>query len=263
MSQEHNELAALSQALKKTLERKRHLGQRRAGRGPSAPSPEAPAAPIDVDPGPESVASQTQAAPASPESQTTMAGGCLNLDQLERAAGQCQACPLHKGRNNPVFSDGNPGPGGILFLGETPSDQDSSTGTPFSGPPGQLLTDIIEKGMGLSRQQVTITPMVKCPTPGGRAPTGDEAKLCAPILQRQLELVNPGVLVALGEGPANFLLARKSPLAELRNQNFEAQGRQVVATFHPSQLLQDPAKKRDCWADIQRAMAAAGVKKPS
>ncbi len=263
MSQEQNELAALSQALKKTMDRKRHLGQRRAGRGPCAPSPGAPAAKIDVAPEPVANQPQPQALPASPESQTTMARECLSLDQLERAASRCQACPLHKGRHNPVFSDGNPGPGGILFLGEAPSDADNRTGIPFSGPPGQLLTDIIVKGMGLSRPQVTITPMVKCPTPDGRAPTGEQVELCAPILLRQLELVNPRVLVPLGQGPANFLLARKSTLAELRNQIFESQGRQIVATFHPDQLLQEPAKKRDCWADIQRAMGAAGIKKPS
>ncbi|MCP5020451.1 MAG: uracil-DNA glycosylase [bacterium] len=263
MSQEQNELAALSQALKKTMERKRHLGQRRVGRGPCTASPRATTAKIDATPVPVAHLAQPQVLPASPESQTTMARECLNLDQLERAASRCQACPLHKGRHNPVFSDGNPGPGGILFLGEAPSDADNSTGTPFSGPPGQLLTDIIVKGMGLNRQQVTITPMVKCPTPGGRAPAGEEVELCAPILRRQLELVNPRVLIPLGQGPANFLLARKSPLAELRNQIFESQGRQIVATFHPGQLLQDPAKKRDCWADIRRAMAAADIKKPS
>ncbi len=257
MTQEQNELAALSQALKNTLERKRLLGQRRASRGPrvSQAQPASAQSPAPSEPSPV----ETQASP--PMSQTDMAQACLNLEQLAQATARCQACPLHQGRNRPVFSEGTPGPGGILFLGEAPSEGDNSTGTPFSGPPGQLLTDIIVKGMGLSRQQVTITHLVKCPTPAGRAPSTQEIESCAPILNRQLELVNPRVLVPLGQGPANFLLGQKSPLAELRNQQFEAQGRQIVPTFHPAQLLEDPARKRDCWSDIQRAMGAAGIKK--
>ncbi|MBL4769761.1 MAG: uracil-DNA glycosylase, partial [Planctomycetes bacterium] len=189
------------------------------------------------------------------------AAACPDLEHLALASAQCQACSLHTGRQQPVFGEGRPDPGGILFMGESPSPEDNASGTPFSGPSGQLLTDIIVKGMGLSRQQVHITCLVKCPTPGGRAASPEEISMCSPILQRQLELLAPGVLVPLGAGPANFLLGKNAGLAELRDQIFEPHGRRIVPTHHPAQLLQEPAKKRECWADIQRAMAAAGIKK--
>jgi DNA polymerase len=183
------------------------------------------------------------------------------MGQLRQAAGTCQACALHAGREKPVFADGEPEAGAILFLGSAPSAEDNPTGIPYSGPAGQLLTDIIEKGMGLDRGRVSITHLVKCPTPGGRAPSDTEIGLCAPWLQRQLELASPSVLIPLGQVPANFLVGSKADLEELRDQVFERLGRRVVPTYEPAQLLLEPEKKRACWSDIQRAMAAAGLKK--
>ena len=272
MSDAHDELAALTLALQKTVSRRGRLGARRLAPGAPAPSQ------IETEPAttpPSPVASSTPAtepapgatpAPpmaSTPASQAALAAGCPNLEQLGQATAHCQACALHQGREKPVFSQGATGPGQILFLGSSPSAEDNRSGMPFSGPPGQLLTDIIQKGMGLDRQRVTITHLVKCPTPDGRAPSDEEISLCAPWLQRQLELVAPAVLIPLGQAPANFLLGTKAPLQEIRNQVYQRLGRSIVPTFAPSELLQEPAKKRDCWADIQRAMAAAGIaKKP-
>jgi uracil-DNA glycosylase family 4 len=267
MSAENDELAALAQALHKSVQRRQRFGIRRSSPGPAAPaSPHIESQPAQgqaPQPPPALTADASAAQPLqpTPADQTAKALACLNTEQLSLAAGQCQACTLHTGRQQPVFSDGAPEPGHILFLGESPSPEDNRTGNPFSGPAGQLLTDIIVKGMGLDRQKVTITHLMKCPTPGGRAPSDEEIALCSPWFQRQLDLASPAVLVPLGALPSNFLLGTNSPLAEIRDQVFERQGRQIVPTFSPAQLLQEAAKKRDCWSDIQRAMAAADTKK--
>ena len=191
-----------------------------------------------------------------------VAAKCLSLEQLRGAVAGCQACSLGQTRTQTVFADGSAQPGGIFFVGEAPGADEDRTGVPFVGKAGQLLTDIINKGMGLRRDQVTIANVLKCRPPGNRDPLPEEKELCTPFLDRQIELVQPAVIVALGTHAAQHLLGTNAPISALRGQIHARKGLQVVPTFHPAFLLRNPERKRDCWLDIQLAMKAANLPLP-
>ena len=127
---------------------------------------------------------------------------------------------------------------------------------------GALLTDIITKGMGLARERVYIANVLKCRPPDNRDPTPEEKTLCTPWLDRQIELVNPAVLIPLGRHAAGHVLKTDSSLGRLRGRVHTALGRKVVPTYHPSYLLRNPADKKACWQDIQIAMAELGLAGP-
>ena len=134
---------------------------------------------------------------------------------------------------------------------------------PFVGRAGALLTDIITKGMGLPREEVYIANVVKCRPPENRDPSAVEKATCTPWLDRQIELVDPAVLIPLGRHAAGHVLQSEASMGALRGRVHAAGGRKVVPTFHPAYLLRSPSQKKECWADIQLAMAELGLARPS
>jgi DNA polymerase len=146
-----------------------------------------------------------------------------------------------------------------MFVGEGPGGDEDLQGEPFVGRAGQLLTEIITKGMKLRRQDVYIANVVKCRPPGNRNPEPDEIARCMPFLSRQIELVQPRVIVALGTFAAQTLLDVKTPITRMRGTWHDYRGVKVMPTFHPAYLLRSPGEKRLVWADIKLVMGELGL----
>lgn len=180
-----------------------------------------------------------------------------DLSSLDADAQSCTKCGLHEGRTNVVFGVGNPN-AELMFVGEAPGADEDLQGEPFVGRAGKLLTKIIEDGMKLKRDQVYIANVLKCRPPGNRNPVPDEVETCSPYLIRQIELIKPKVMVALGSFAAKTLLDTTTNISALRGQlhpfklsdNFEKPPR-VMPTYHPAYLLRNPNAKRDVWEDIK------------
>jgi uracil-DNA glycosylase len=167
--------------------------------------------------------------------------------------GDCTRCKLHAGRTKLVFGVGSPD-ARLMFVGEGPGADEDEQGIPFVGRAGQLLTQII-KAMGFERDQVYIANVVKCRPPGNRNPEPDEIEQCEPFLVRQIEAIEPEVIVALGKFAAQTLLRSTTPITRLRGE-FHRFGRvDLMPTFHPSYLLRNPAAKREVWDDMKKVMA--------
>jgi DNA polymerase len=181
------------------------------------------------------------------------------LQMIRDEIGDCTRCALHKGRNKIVFADGDPS-ARLMFVGEGPGADEDAQGLPFVGRAGQLLNNMIA-AMGLTREQVYIANVVKCRPPGNRTPESDEANTCTPFLFRQIDVVRPQVLVALGATAATYLLGHRQPLAGLRGRVHAFRGMQLIVTYHPAFLLRDPRQKKEAWADLQMAMRELGLKK--
>jgi DNA polymerase len=190
------------------------------------------------------------------------AQACSDLPSLRAAVAACTACSLCKTRTQTVFMDGT-GKVPVMFIGEAPGANEDQQGVPFVGRAGELLTDIITKGMKLRREDVVIANVLKCRPPENRDPTDVEKVLCTPWLDRQIELVNPRVLIPLGAHAAKHVLnVPAAPLGALRARVHERGGRKIVPTFHPAYLLRSPAEKTECWKDIQLAMTELGMAIP-
>ena len=183
------------------------------------------------------------------------------LQLIRDEIGDCTRCALHKGRNKLVFADGDPN-ARLMFVGEGPGADEDAQGVPFVGRAGQLLNNMIT-AMGLKREQVYIANIVKCRPPGNRTPEPDEANICTQFLFRQIDVVRPQVLVALGATAATYLLGSRQPLAGLRGRVHAYRGSQLIVTYHPAYLLRDPRQKKEAWADLQIAMRELGLKSPS
>jgi uracil-DNA glycosylase family 4 len=175
--------------------------------------------------------------------------------------GDCTRCALHKGRNKLVFADGSP-EARLMFVGEGPGADEDAQGLPFVGRAGQLLNNMIG-AMGLQREEVYIANVVKCRPPGNRTPEPEEANTCSPFLFRQIDVVRPEVIVALGATAATYLLGQRQPLAGLRGRVHSFRGAKLIVTYHPAFLLRDPRQKKEAWADLQIAMRELGLKAPS
>jgi uracil-DNA glycosylase len=171
--------------------------------------------------------------------------------------GDCTRCKLHKGRNKIVFADGDP-KAKLVFVGEGPGRDEDMQGLPFVGRAGKLLTQMIE-AMGLQRGDVYICNVVKCRPPENRLPEPDEIKTCSPFLLRQLDVVDPQVIVALGACAAQTLLQTTRGISHFRGQWQEFGGRKLMATYHPAYLLRNPPAKADVWKDLQMVMAELGL----
>ena len=182
-----------------------------------------------------------------------------SLLKIRDDIGDCTRCKLHKGRNKIVFADGNP-KAKLIFVGEGPGRDEDMQGLPFVGRAGKLLTSMIE-AMGLQRQDVYICNVVKCRPPENRLPEPDEIKTCSPFLLRQLEVVDPQVIVALGACAAQTLLQTTRGISHFRGQWQEFRGRKLMATYHPAYLLRNPPAKADVWKDLQMVMAELGLKR--
>ena len=139
----------------------------------------------------------------------------------------------------------------LMFVGEAPGADEDRLGEPFVGRAGQLLTDIIEKGLLMRRQDVFIGNINRCRPPGNRVPDPDESIVCKPFLLREVAVVRPKVIVVLGAHAAQNLLDTKTPISKLRGHFHDYLGVKVMPTFHPAYLLRDPHKKREVWEDMK------------
>jgi uracil-DNA glycosylase len=165
--------------------------------------------------------------------------------------GDCTRCKLHKlGRTQVVFGVGNPD-ADLMFVGEAPGADEDAQGIPFVGRAGQLLTKIIE-AIGLRREDVYIANVIKCRPPGNRNPEQDEVDTCEPFLFRQIDVVRPKVIVALGTFAARTLLRTLDPISRLRGRVYDYRGAKLIPTFHPAYLLRNPASKREVWDDMKK-----------
>ncbi|HTS38488.1 MAG TPA: uracil-DNA glycosylase [Candidatus Solibacter sp.] len=195
------------------------------------------------------------------------------LRLIREDLGDCTRCKLHKqGRKQIVFGVGNPN-AELMFVGEGPGADEDAQGEPFVGRAGQLLNNMI-KAMGLRRENVYIANVVKCRPPGNRTPERDECETCSPFLMRQIAVIKPKVIVALGAVAAKNLLAINAPMAELRGRFYDFmpagarpdpswQGARLAVTYHPAFLLRDPRQKGEAWKDLQMVMKYLGLKPPA
>ena len=176
-----------------------------------------------------------------------------SLEQLRAVIGDCQRCKLCSGRTNIVFGVGNPR-ARLMFVGEGPGRDEDLQGEPFVGRAGQLLTDIITKGMGLRREDVYIANVVKCRPPDNRNPEPDEVARCEPFLKKQIDLIRPEIIVGLGKFAVQTLLQSKLPITKLRGNWHSYHGIKLMPTFHPAYLLRNPADKKLVWEDIKKVI---------
>jgi uracil-DNA glycosylase family 4 len=180
------------------------------------------------------------------------------LPDLRAAIGECTRCKLAPHRTHLVFGVGSPR-AELVFVGEAPGRDEDLRGEPFVGRAGQLLTEIITKGMKLRREDVYIANIIKCRPPQNRNPEPDEIAACEPFLVRQLALIGPKVIVALGTFAAQTLLKTRTPITRLRGVWADYHGIPLMPTFHPAYLLRNPAEKRLVWEDVQQVMRALGL----
>jgi uracil-DNA glycosylase family 4 len=183
------------------------------------------------------------------------------LELVRAEIGDCTRCPLaYAGRHTIVFGDGDPNTR-LMFVGEGPGADEDATGLPFVGKAGQLLNNMIG-AMGLRREEVYIANIVKCRPPSNRTPEFIEATTCSQFLLKQIDIVRPEVIVALGATAATYLLGVRQSLASLRGRWHAARGAKVAVTYHPAFLLRDPRQKVEAWKDLQRVMAEMGLTPP-
>jgi uracil-DNA glycosylase len=174
----------------------------------------------------------------------------FTLADVRADIGDCTRCKLHAlGRSQIVFGVGNP-QADLMFVGEAPGADEDIQGVPFVGRAGQLLTKIIE-AIGLKREDVYIANVIKCRPPQNRNPEPDEVEKCEPFLFRQIDIVKPKVIVALGKFGAQTLLRTLDPISRLRGRVFEYRGAKLIPTFHPAYLLRNPSSKREVWEDMK------------
>ena len=176
--------------------------------------------------------------------------GDTALEAFRREICECTRCPLGHSRKNFVFGSGA-ADAGIMFVGEAPGAEEDRQGLPFVGPAGQLLTKIIE-AMHLSREEVFICNVLKCRPPGNRDPDPEEIASCEPFLKKQIAIVDPTIICALGRVAAHMLLKTTQSMRELRGRLHQYEGVPVIVTYHPSYLLRTPSAKRDVWEDVKR-----------
>ena len=194
-----------------------------------------------------------------PEVRVAAAGKADALRAIQEDIGDCTRCPLaYAGRRKIVFADGDPN-ARLMFVGEGPGADEDASGVPFVGKAGQLLNNMIG-AMGLKREQVYIANIVKCRPPANRVPEPVEANTCSQFLLRQIDVVQPQVIVALGATAAMYLLGVKQSLASLRGKWHGCRGAKLVVTYHPAFLLRDPRQKGEAWKDLQMVMAEMGLK---
>jgi len=187
-------------------------------------------------------------------------------DALRAEALGCTRCPLCETRTTVVFGEGSP-TAELMFVGEAPGRDEDQAGRPFVGRAGQLLTRMIEGGMGLARGDVYIANVLKCRPPDNRDPLPEEVAQCRPYLLRQIELVQPKVICTLGRHALHALTDYKGGISRVRGRPMAFLDRVVVPTFHPAYLLRNPAAKREAWEDLKTVLGILGrpvpaVKKP-
>ena len=209
-----------------------------------APSP-APVTPADRPQTPEAASAPTEKSPIQ----------TLTLDQVREELGDCTRCALSKGRRQIVFGDGNPH-ANLMFIGEGPGEQEDLQGLPFVGRAGELLTQMIEKGLGISRSEVYICNIVKCRPPENRTPLATEVSSCQPFLDGQIDAVKPRVIVSLGKPAASLLLGEDVAITRMRGTWHSYRGIPLMPTLHPAYILRQytPENRRMVWEDLKAAL---------
>lgn len=183
------------------------------------------------------------------------------LKLIREDIGECTRCRLHKGRTKLVFGVGNVN-ADLMFIGEGPGADEDAQGEPFVGRAGQLLNNMIS-AMGIKREDVYIANVVKCRPPQNRTPEKDECDTCSPFLMRQIDIIQPKVIVALGAVAAKNLLAVNDSMSNLRGRWYDFRNSKLLVTYHPAYLLRDPRQKKEAWKDLQMAMKELGLKAPA
>ena len=191
--------------------------------------------------------------PVPPESKAPP-GGSLSvrgetLDSLAITAADCTLCRLSEKRQTVVFGEGDPR-AAVMFIGEGPGAEEDRTGRPFVGQAGQLLDRMIF-AMGFERQEVYIANVVKCRPPGNRDPKDDEVAACSDYLDRQIDLIGPEIIVALGKPASRRLTGTNKPMGALRGRWSTYRGTPLMPVFHPAYLLRNPKAKREVWEDLK------------
>jgi uracil-DNA glycosylase len=175
----------------------------------------------------------------------------LNWEELQYEVITCQACPLYKTRSNPVFGVGNRN-AELLVIGEAPGANEDKQGEPFVGRGGQLLTNML-LSIGLKREDIYIANILKSRPPNNRDPAPEEVNACTPFLLRQISLIKPRLILAVGRIAAHFLLGSNVSMASLRGNLFHYGVHKIplLVTYHPAYLLRSPKEKRKAWQDMQ------------
>ncbi|MCW8820877.1 MAG: uracil-DNA glycosylase [Sulfurovum sp.] len=171
------------------------------------------------------------------------------LESLKKQAIECHLCELSKSRHKVVFGEGDPH-ADILFIGEAPGTMEDSSGKPFVGRSGELLTKMIENVLHISRNDVYITNIVKCRPPNNDIPTPIQAHTCQPYLMKQIELILPKLVVTLGATAYHYLTGDDTDISKIRGTVHKQNGYTIIPTYHPSYLLRNPSAKKDVFADL-------------
>lgn len=189
--------------------------------------------------------------PASKKySEKAIPSGILTLAGVRKELGDCERCKLHRTRRTIVFGEGNE-EASLMLIGEAPGYDEDVQGRPFVGKAGQLLTKIIQS-INLPREEVYITNIVKCRPPQNRNPEPDEIQSCNPFLVKQIAVVQPKIICALGSFSAQTLLKTDTKITALRGKLFDLEGIKVIPTYHPAFLLRNPERKREVWEDMKK-----------
>jgi DNA polymerase len=173
----------------------------------------------------------------------------VGLAELEKMVAGCTKCELHETRTNTVFGDGSPS-ANLVFIGEAPGRDEDRQGVPFVGRAGKLLDKMIA-AIGFAREEVYIANILKCRPPNNRDPKEDEVTACEKYLARQIELIDPVIICALGRIAGQNLLGKDAPLRVLREGEHHYNGIRVIVTYHPAALLRNPGWKKGAWEDLQ------------
>lgn len=191
--------------------------------------------------------------PIVPESVATpVAMPSDNWESLQNQVTNCRKCSLCQTRTQTVFGTGNKKPD-WLFIGEAPGEQEDLQGQPFVGAAGSLLTEMI-RAIGLSREQIFIANILKCRPPHNRDPHADEMSACRPFLDRQIALLNPKIIIAVGRIAAQQLLDTDMAIGKLRGKIYSMKGIPLIVTYHPAYLLRSLSQKSKAWQDLQLAL---------
>jgi DNA polymerase len=181
----------------------------------------------------------------------------LTLADVRKELGDCKRCKLHRGRKTIVFGEGNE-KATLMFIGEGPGFDEDIQGRPFVGKAGQLLTKIIQS-INLQREEVYIANIIKCRPPQNRNPEPDEIESCNPFLIKQIDVIRPKVICALGTFSAQTLLKTNAKITALRGKLYDLEGIKVIPTYHPAFLLRNPERKREVWEDMKKIVELLGA----
>lgn len=256
-------LASAHETLRELLEEgvERFERSASAAQVPARPSARATHTPVPDRSTPDAMPQGER--PAGPESALPVSmpapfGESPTLESVRAALGECTRCRLSATRNRIVFGDGNPD-ADLLFVGEGPGEQEDLQGVPFVGRAGDLLTQMIERGLSIPRSAVYICNIVKCRPPANRTPLPDEIATCRPFLDGQIDAVRPKVIVALGKPATSLLLGRDLSITRVRGIFQEYRGIPLMPTFHPAFVLRQytPENRRLVWEDLKAALTRA------